>query len=211
MISQSPKKTKLNDINSNTRFRRFNFTLYENLDTLNDILTESFNKKDCLFRYVKFQFEKNYDGDKAGKHAQGMALLKEQIRLGSYLPKKRSGIKKLFRSNKIHVDYMNGTIKDTQNYCGKIYNRCKAHNYDSKSNPCRCSLFNLNDFSNCKYCNTECCSQRTLARYDDNSGPFEFGSVKINNHNKGGMNQFSNLSEMFMYTQEMAIDAAKAL
>src|SRR5271163_2727476 len=105
------KVSKSGAINSTTRFKRFMFTLYDNLDSLHDTLTEYFELEECPFRYVKFQFERNYEGetDKPNKHAQGMVLLKERTRLGQFKGTKNSGIKKLFKSDKLHVDYINGT------------------------------------------------------------------------------------------------------
>ncbi|CAG8551529.1 11682_t:CDS:1, partial [Dentiscutata heterogama] len=50
----------------------------------------------------------------------------------------------------------------------------------------------LNDFSKCIWCNEECCSQRILAYYDKNSGPFEYliqqQDKKV--QNKTGKNQY---------------------
>ncbi|CAG8817105.1 6186_t:CDS:1, partial [Dentiscutata erythropus] len=39
---------------------------------------------------------------------------------------------------------------------------------------CRYGYEDLNDFSECKWCTLEYCFQRTLARYDKNSGPYEY-------------------------------------
>jgi GTPase SAR1 family protein len=132
------------------------------------------------------------------KHAQGMVVLMEQMRLGQHKGTKSSGIKKLFGSNKLHVDYMNGTLEEAQDYVKKTYNRCKVHN--SKHTPCRCNLFKLDDFSKCKYCNAECCSQRTVARYDENSECVEFGTLEsIMSHNKEGNNRCE-------YDEDLAFD-----
>jgi hypothetical protein len=150
-------EVKSGTIDSLTRLRRLMFTVYENLDILRDMLTKYFEMEECPFRYVKFQFE-SYEDEmgKFHKHAQGMILMKKQTRVGHYV-RKKSGIKKLFKSDKLHVDYMNGMLEEARDYCGKTYNQCKIH-HDSKHTPCKCNLFNLNDFSECKYCDVECYS-----------------------------------------------------
>ncbi|CAG8679583.1 985_t:CDS:2 [Dentiscutata erythropus] len=107
--------------------------------------------------------------------------------------------------------------KDSILYCKKKYNKCSIHNHiivkyedyshfskeeftknmitiDSGKNHlaiCQYSYNDLNNFSKCVWCNLECCFQRTLARYDENSGPFDYSDGKIYKaSNKIGNNQF---------------------
>ena len=56
------------NIDSNTRFRKFNFTLYERLDTLKNHITKLFNTELCPFSILKFQFESNHNSDEYGKY-----------------------------------------------------------------------------------------------------------------------------------------------
>ena len=51
----------MSNIDSNTQFRKFNFTLYKKLDTLKTHITKLFNTKTCSFSILKFQFETNHN------------------------------------------------------------------------------------------------------------------------------------------------------
>ncbi|RIB02270.1 hypothetical protein C2G38_2228273 [Gigaspora rosea] len=128
----------MSNIDSNTRFRKFNFTLYEKLDTLKTHITKLFNTKTCPFSILKFQFETNHNFKEPNKyHAQGFVKVRnnKQLRLGNYNSKtnKGSGIKEIFKAN-VHVEFANGTDEECLAYCGKFYNRCKnpAHNPNPK-------------------------------------------------------------------------------
>ena len=46
--------SKKSAINSETRFRRFNFTLYERLDTFNQHIKNLFETNEYLFQLLKF-------------------------------------------------------------------------------------------------------------------------------------------------------------
>ncbi|CAG8798424.1 23473_t:CDS:1 [Dentiscutata erythropus] len=133
------------------------------------------------------------------------------MRLGSYLnigDKKKnrilekaehSGVKGLLKIDKIHFDPTHADFEYSVAYNKKKYNRCfKHHNQLSNSNDpkskimrCRCNLQVLNDHSECEWCDDECCNKRTLARYDDQSGLFEYGTYKTKSQNKDENNQFS--------------------
>ncbi|CAG8834997.1 29336_t:CDS:1, partial [Racocetra persica] len=104
------------------------------------------------------------------------------------------------------------TIEGSIAYCKKTYNKCKIHNrqlvedsndprikikgntiVDKKTQSivkvCKCSYDNLIEF--CIWCNAECCSKRTLARYDDKSGPFDYIlDEEIKSTNRQGANQY---------------------
>src|SRR5260363_234704 len=109
-------------ITSETRFRKFNFTLYKKLDAIYSYITNLFNNKSCPFSILKFQFELNYNSKEPGKHhIQGFArVCKEQLYLGSYnsITQKGSGIKKIFEAN-IHIEFANGTDEDCLAYTRK--------------------------------------------------------------------------------------------
>ncbi|HEY6536412.1 MAG TPA: hypothetical protein VIY08_11550 [Candidatus Nitrosocosmicus sp.] len=200
-------------INANTRLRRFMFTKHKKLDNFHELMNHHFKNDDTPLRYLRYQVERTYESvTDNDKHVQGMCVLTDQTRLGSYKDKKKSGLKKIFEDESLHVDYMNGTLEEAQAYVGKTYNRCKIH-HDPKRTPCRCSFTDLNNFSQCKYCDIECCSKRTLARYDeDNSGPFEFGDLKtVKTSNKNGSNQYSDLLELAVEEHEISFNIARDL
>src|SRR5271170_982185 len=164
-------------ITPQTRFRKFNFTLYEGLDTFVSRMKRLFKRKDNPFKYMIFQMEVNHnpsDPNRGRKHAQGYAEI-DQMRLGWYNDRKKTDIKKLFQAN-VHVEHANGTREECVGYCKKKYNRCKLpeHNEDPKHGKCcKCSFQDLS--LHCRLCNDECV--RTLARVSEDmeeSGPFEF-------------------------------------
>ncbi|RIB08703.1 hypothetical protein C2G38_2251860 [Gigaspora rosea] len=186
-------------ITSETRFRKFNFTLYEKLDTIYSHITNLFNDKSCPFSILKFQFELNYNSKEPGKHhVQGFARVRKgQLRLGSYdsITQKGSGIKEIFEAN-IHIEFANGTDDECLAYTGKEYNRCKNPNHQK----CKCDLFDLSKI--CKKCNETC--ERTFARISEDSniaGPFEF--IFDENKFKNNKKQESNNEEEIYY--EMAV------
>jgi hypothetical protein len=75
----------MSKINSQTQFRRFNFTLYEKLDIIHKHISDIFNEKTCPFKEFHFKFEPNNHTSQPGRyHAQGYAELKKQTRLGTY-------------------------------------------------------------------------------------------------------------------------------
>ncbi|CAG8655842.1 8714_t:CDS:2 [Acaulospora morrowiae] len=117
-------------------------------------------------------------------HMQGFAILKDQMRIGKYTQTNKSGIKGLFESNSIHINFANGTPEQCRDYCSKKYNRCKDHN------GCKCDYFNLEKM--CDKCDENC--TRTLARVcdvnknDTNSGPWEFGDISVRSNNQVGNN-----------------------
>ncbi|RIB08876.1 hypothetical protein C2G38_2269695 [Gigaspora rosea] len=88
-------------ITSETRFKKFNFTLYERLETITQHISNIFNTKTCPFYKLQFQFEPNNN---------------------------RSGIKKIFEANP-HLEFANGTEEQCLTYTGKEYNRCKNPNH----------------------------------------------------------------------------------
>ncbi|RIB10909.1 hypothetical protein C2G38_2204880 [Gigaspora rosea] len=136
---------------SKSRFRSFNFTLYERLDTFHSYIIQLFNKESCPFSLLKFQFELNRKSEEPGKyHAQGYVKVrkeKQQIALGSYnsKTKKGSGIKKIFQANP-HIEHANGTEEQCLDYCGKDFDHCKnpLHNPNpKKGEKCKCDFFDL--------------------------------------------------------------------
>ena len=158
----------------------------------------------CPFTHIVYQYERNYNiSQERDCHIQGFLRLKKKTKFGHYKPStdekknKINGIKGFLKIDKIHFEPV-GSEPDSIRYCKKTYNKCSIHNrkevehdverfleYEfirntiSTSNKkrvtnCRCSYDDLNDFLECKWCTLECCSQRTLARYDENSGPYEF-------------------------------------
>jgi hypothetical protein len=183
--------SKKSAINSETRFRKFNFILYERLDTFNQHIKNLFETKECPFQLLKFQFEINHNSSESGRyHAQGFAKVKtgKQLRVGEYntKTKKGSGIKLLFEANP-HFDFANGTDDDCLAYVGKDYDRCKLpeHNsYPKKGQKCKCDFKDLSKF--CNYCDNTC--SRPFARIDKDpkiAGPFTFifDDSKFNSEN----------------------------
>jgi hypothetical protein len=173
-------------INAGTKFRRFNFTLYERLETFHAHIENLFNSKDCPFQILQFQFEKNYNSSEDGKyHAQGFVITKnkDQLRAGNYdiKTKKGSGIKKIFEAN-VHIEFANGTDDECLAYTSKDYDRCKdpLHNTNSKKGlSCKCDFKDLTKF--CKLCNKNC--KRTFARISKDpkiAGPFFLNLLKLN-------------------------------
>ncbi|KAF0515537.1 hypothetical protein F8M41_017304 [Gigaspora margarita] len=161
-----------------TRFRSFNFTLYERLDTFYSQITQLFNKKSCSFALLNFQFEPNQRSEEPGRyHAQGYVKIRKQMALGSYnsKTKKGSSIKEIFQANP-HIEHANRTEQQYLDYCSKDFNHCKnpLHNPNpKKGKKCKCDFFDLT--KKCKFCNKNC--KRLFARIgkDPNiAGPFLF-------------------------------------
>ncbi|CAG8737297.1 8762_t:CDS:1 [Dentiscutata erythropus] len=128
---------------------------------------------------------------------------------------KKSGIKEKLQTDKIHFDLV-ASDKDSIIYCKKKHNKYSIHNHlivkyedylhlskeEFMKNTitnfeknlqfylaiCRCSYDDLIDFSKCIWCNLDCCSQRILARYDENSDPFDYSITQTVNNNKSGKN-----------------------
>ncbi|CAG8491883.1 6662_t:CDS:2 [Dentiscutata erythropus] len=136
-------------------------------------------------------------------HIQGVLILKDAMRIGKYLKaseKNRkkdsiSGVKGLLQMNKTHFEGV-ASIEDSVHYTGKDYNKCLLHHKKpinpndpkSKIMLCRCDYFDLE--KHCEWCNKDCKKYRTWARFDDKSGPFEFGIYKAKNNNPFGKNKF---------------------
>ena len=60
-------------ITSDTRFRKFNFTLYERLDTFYSHVEKIFNTKTCPFKIFQFQFKPNHNTSEPRRyHAQSL-------------------------------------------------------------------------------------------------------------------------------------------
>ncbi|RIB07469.1 hypothetical protein C2G38_2045984 [Gigaspora rosea] len=167
-------------ITSKSKFQKFNFTLYERLDTIREHIIQIFNTKSCPFLQLWFQFEANKKSLKPGKyHPQGLVKLRKdkQILLGSYdsLTKKGTGIKGYFEAN-LYVEFANGTNKECLAYTGKDYNQCNnpEHNPNSKKGQkCKCDFKDLSKICNC--CTEKCI--RTFARISEDpevAGPFDF-------------------------------------
>jgi hypothetical protein len=152
-------------ITSETRFRKFNFTLYERLDTIQKHIDKIFNTKSCPFQILQFQFETNQNSTESGRyHAQGFAKLRkgQQLRIGHYNSKTRkgSGLKLIFEAN-IHFEFANGTDIECLAYTEKDFNRCK----NPKHQPCKCDFYDLSKI--CRKCNSTC--KRSYARINKDS------------------------------------------
>ncbi|RIB08923.1 hypothetical protein C2G38_2044753 [Gigaspora rosea] len=146
-------------ITSETCFRKFNFTLYERLETIKQHISNIFNTKTFSFYKLQFQFEPNINSKEPGRyHAQGYARLRngKQLKAGYYnsKTKKGSGIKKIFEANP-HLEFANGIEEQCLAYTGKEYNRCKNPNHQL----CKCDLFDLSKI--CNKCNENC--EKTFA------------------------------------------------
>ncbi|CAG8591152.1 3225_t:CDS:2, partial [Scutellospora calospora] len=140
-------------ITPDTRFRKFNFTLYERLETFHDHIEKIFNTKSCIFKILQFQFEPNHNSSEPGRyHAQGYARLREG---------------KQSRANR--------TEEECLAYISKDYERCKLleHNPNPKKGlKYRCDFKDLSKI--CIYCNENC--ERHFARItkDSTAGLFLF-------------------------------------
>ncbi|CAG8565985.1 12081_t:CDS:1 [Acaulospora morrowiae] len=189
-----------------TRFRRFNFTLYEHVDTsFVKSIEEKFRDLNNCIQYIIFQLEFNHhaSGSDERIHMQGFVILKNQMRIGKYDRERGvgSGIKNIFKSNSIHIDFANGTPDQCRDYCSKKYNRCKDH--DS----CKCDYFDLERV--CEKCDENCI--RDFARvYDVNrddtpSGPWEFGVIYNNQNRTEGNSRHSRKNKESEYMTK-AID-----
>nr|CAG8683419.1 10651_t:CDS:1 [Entrophospora candida]CAG8687549.1 3003_t:CDS:1 [Entrophospora candida] len=119
---------------------------------------EEFEKLKDMFNYIKYQYEK---GDNQRLHAQ--------VNLQAHKATTMKAIKKKLNDNTLHLEKTRGTFCEADDYCGKIYNRCKIH----KS--CKCDYFDIEKI--CELCNKDCV--RSLARWDDmdftKEYPFTFG------------------------------------
>jgi hypothetical protein len=183
MTKMRKKTTK---INSDSRPTKFNFTLYERLDTIKQHIDNIFASKDCKFDKFQFQFEPNDSASKPGRyHAQGYASFRKgkQLKVGWYdsMTKKGAGIKKeIFEAN-AHIEFANGTEEQCLAYTSKDYNRCKNPDHQ----PCKCDLFDLS--KTCENCDETC--KRTFARISKDSniaGPFiwVYDELEFNNNDK---------------------------
>src|SRR5690242_15109599 len=170
----------MSKINSNTRFHKFNITLYERLDIFYNHIDDLFNTKDCSFQILKFQFEVNYNPSEPGRyHAQGFAKLRleKQIYVENYdsKTKKGSGIKEKFEAN-IYLNFCNGTDEEYLAYVEKDYDQYKNPNHNlnpKKGQKCKCDFTDLSKF--CKYCDSSC--HRPFARISKDpkiASPFDF-------------------------------------
>ena len=178
-------------ITSQTKFWHCQFVENVEPDKVYPTILNHFHSADNQIRYIKFQIERAPDTGR--KHAQGLVAFNAQLRIGKYVPGKRvKTIKSIFQLNSLHIDYANFP-NDTIIYVGKKYNRCAIHN------KCKCSYQEL-ILENCDVCTQECCSQRVLARWDEeNSGPFEFGQYQRNQTNQNNSDQYS---EMYIQAAE---------
>ncbi|CAG8768679.1 26409_t:CDS:2, partial [Dentiscutata erythropus] len=106
--------------------------------------------------------------------------LKKKTKFGHYKPStdekknKINDIKGFLKIDKVHFEpvEIEHDVEQFSEY-EFIRNTISTSNKKRLTN-CRCSYEDLNDFSECKWCTLECCSQRTLARYNENSGPYEY-------------------------------------
>ncbi|CAG8545124.1 2090_t:CDS:2, partial [Scutellospora calospora] len=130
----------------------------------------------CPFTHFIYQYEKSYEAkdNERDIYIQGFFKLKKQNRIGK---KEDSSIKKILQVEniieKIHFDDVS-SMKDSIIYCKKTYNKCKIHNQQlvDLDDPRRKEKGNLNCI--CIWYNKKCISQRILARYNEDSGPFEY-------------------------------------
>ncbi|CAG8780290.1 10415_t:CDS:2, partial [Dentiscutata erythropus] len=175
------------DINAKHRF--LNFTAYHfDRKQFNSLVEKYFKSDKNPFRYIKYQYERNYNPqqDQMDIHIQGVLILKDATRIGKYLKAGEKNRKK---------DIALGAkgllqIEDSVHYTGKDYNKCLLHHKKpidpndpkSKLMLCRCDYFDLGKF--CEWCNEGCKKYRTLARYDSDSGPFEYGTYTTKNNTK---------------------------
>ncbi|CAG8809640.1 18741_t:CDS:1, partial [Dentiscutata erythropus] len=149
----------------------------------------------------------------------GVLILKEATRIGKYLKageKNRkkdiiSGVKGLLQINKPHFEGV-ASIEDSVRYTGKDYNKCSLH-YKKPINPndpkskimhCRCDYFDLDKY--CEWCNEGCKKYRTWAKYNSESGPFEFGTYKAKNITKTRKNNNSNKTLKDDYLEKVIQD-----
>jgi len=176
----APKK-----ITSQTQFRHCQFVENVEPDKIYPTILNHFQSSNNQIRYIKFQIERAPDTDR--KHAQGFVAFNAQLRIGKYIPGREvKTIKSIFKLDSLHLDYANFPL-DAIEYVGKKYNRCAIHD------KCKCSYQELL-LANCDVCTQECCSNRTLARWDEeNSGPFEFGQYHRNQTNQSNNDQYSEL------------------
>ncbi|CAG8610435.1 3824_t:CDS:2, partial [Scutellospora calospora] len=171
------------------------------------------NEKTILLDIFYFNIKKNYNTQQDKDiHIQGCFILYNQMLIGSYLnieDKKDEKvlkkiehfeIKKLLKIQKIHFDEANADFDYSISYCKKKYNRCfKYHNQpnsndsENKIMRCRYDFQKLNDFSKCNWYDIDCCSKRTLARYDNESGFFEYRTYKTSSKNSEEKNQHQSL------------------
>ncbi|CAG8579071.1 2836_t:CDS:1 [Acaulospora morrowiae] len=148
-------------------------------------MEDNFNDSNNCIQYIIFQLEFNYHASGTGGcvHMQGFVILKDQMRIGKYNSKGGfgSGIKNIFKSNSVHIDFANGTPEQYRDYCRKKYNRCKNHD------KCKCDYFDLGKI--CEKCDDNCV--RDLARVCDVNeddipfGPWEFGVIRCDDPIKG--------------------------
>ncbi|CAG8785810.1 627_t:CDS:2, partial [Dentiscutata erythropus] len=114
-----------------------------------------------------FQYERNYNvSQERDCHIQGFLRLKKKTRFGHYKPSidekknKINGIKGFLKIDKIHFKPVGKVEHDVERFSEYefIRNTISISNKKRLTN-CRCSYENLNDFSECKWCTLECCSQ----------------------------------------------------
>ncbi|CAG8802624.1 6873_t:CDS:1, partial [Dentiscutata erythropus] len=198
--------TKLQNFDISAKHKYLNFTAYHfDRKQFNSLVENYFKSDKNPFRYIKYQYERNYNPQQDQKdiHIQGILILKDSTRIGKYLKageKNRkkdsiSGVKGLLQMNKTHFEGVAST-EDSVRYTGKDYNKCSLHHKKpivqndpkSKLMYCRCDYFDLD--KHCEWCNEGCKPYRTWARYDSESGPFEFGTYKTKNNNPFGKNKF---------------------
>ncbi|CAG8790242.1 1280_t:CDS:2, partial [Dentiscutata erythropus] len=182
-------QNKTFDINAKHRY--LNFTAYHfDRKQFNSLVEKYFKSNKNPFRYIKYQYERNYNPqqDQMDIHIQGVLILKDATRIGKYLKageKNRKkdialGVKGLLQMNKTHFEGV-ASIEDSVRYTGKDYNKCSL--YHKKP-------IDPNDPLCCVDCNESCKKYRTLVRYDSDSGPFEYGTyiakniTKIKKNNK---------------------------
>lgn len=97
----------MSGITPQTRFRRFNFTLYENLDTFTRCMDKLFKRDDNPFEYFIFWIGSNF----GQRCVEGYAEV-DLMRLGYYNDRRKSGIKGIMQSNFLHVEFAYGTREE---------------------------------------------------------------------------------------------------
>ncbi|CAG8494908.1 15711_t:CDS:2 [Dentiscutata heterogama] len=128
-------QNKTFDINAKHRY--LNFTAYYfDRKQFNSLVEKYFKSDKNPFRYIKYQYERNYNPhqDQLDIHIQGLLILKDATRIGNYLKageKNRkkdsiSGVKGLLEMNKTHFEGI-ASIEDSVLYTGKDYNKCSLH------------------------------------------------------------------------------------
>jgi len=120
------KLIKMFEITSRTRFRRFNFTLYENLDTFVCRVYKIFEQDNNPFKYLVFRVDANSNSSDPDfrRIVQGYAEI-DQMRLGCYSDRVTSGIKGIMQTNSLHIEFAYGTREECIDYVKRDSGICE--------------------------------------------------------------------------------------